>query len=217
MLGGYDRDALHVRARRATAPDGTKVPISLVYQKTLKSRRQQPALSDRLRLLRLLEHVDFSSNRFSLLDRGVVYALAHIRGGGELGKNWHDQGRMLNKKNTFTDFIAVAEHLVAQKYASKDRLVIEGGSAGGLLMGAVINMRPDLFKAVDRAGAVRGRHQHDARRDAAADRRRVRGVGQPEGERDEYDYMKSLQPLHQPRGEGLSGDAGEDVASTTAR
>ncbi len=90
----------------------------------------------------------FSSNRLSLLDRGVVYALAHIRGGGDLGKPWHDQGRMLNKKNTFTDFIAVAEHLIAQKYGAKDRLVIEGGSAGGLLMGAVTNLRPDLFKAV---------------------------------------------------------------------
>ena len=90
----------------------------------------------------------FSSNRVSLLDRGVVFAIAHIRGGGEMGKTWHDQGRMMKKKNTFTDFIAVAEHLIAQKYTARDRLVITGGSAGGLLMGAVVNMRPDLFKAV---------------------------------------------------------------------
>jgi oligopeptidase B len=90
----------------------------------------------------------FSSNRLALLDRGVSFAIAHIRGGGEMGKAWHDQGRMMNKKNTFTDFIAAAEFLVAEKYTAKDRLAIEGGSAGGLLMGAVTNMRPDLFKAV---------------------------------------------------------------------
>jgi oligopeptidase B len=90
----------------------------------------------------------FSSNRFSLIDRGVVFAIAHIRGGGEMGKAWHDQGRMMHKKNTFSDFIAAAEHLIAAKYSSRDRLVIQGGSAGGLLMGAVANMRPDLFRAV---------------------------------------------------------------------
>jgi oligopeptidase B len=90
----------------------------------------------------------FNSNRFTLIDRGFVYAIAHIRGGGELGKTWHDAGRMMSKKNTFTDFIAVAEQLITDKYTSKDHLVIEGGSAGGLLMGAVTNMRPDLFKIV---------------------------------------------------------------------
>ncbi len=91
--------------------------------------------------------VDFASNRFSLLDRGVIFGFAHIRGGGEMGKKWHDAGKMLNKKNTFTDFIAAAEHLIAQKYTG-DRLAIEGGSAGGLLMGAVTNLRPDLFHVV---------------------------------------------------------------------
>jgi len=92
--------------------------------------------------------VTFSSNDLSLLDRGFVVATAHIRGGGEMGKSWHDQGRMKNKINTFTDFIAAAEHLIHKKYTSKDRLSIVGGSAGGLLMGAVTNMRPDLFKIV---------------------------------------------------------------------
>ncbi|HEY8459069.1 MAG TPA: prolyl oligopeptidase family serine peptidase, partial [Blastocatellia bacterium] len=92
--------------------------------------------------------VDFSSNRLSLLDRGVIFGVAHIRGGGELGKEWHDMGKMMVKKNTFTDFIAAAEYLINEKYAAKDRLIITGGSAGGLLMGAVTNMRPDLFKAV---------------------------------------------------------------------
>jgi oligopeptidase B len=92
--------------------------------------------------------VEFSSNRLSLLDRGVIFGAAHIRGGGEMGKEWHDQGKMMAKKNTFTDFITAADYLVNEKYTSKDRLIITGGSAGGLLMGAVTNMRPDLFKAV---------------------------------------------------------------------
>jgi oligopeptidase B len=92
--------------------------------------------------------VTFSYARLALLDRGVIYALAHIRGGGEMGEVWRDQGRMMLKRNTFTDFIACAEHLIGQKYTSADRLAIQGGSAGGLLMGAVVNMRPDLFRVV---------------------------------------------------------------------
>jgi oligopeptidase B len=92
--------------------------------------------------------IGFSSDRLSLVDRGVSVAVAHIRGGGEMGKRWHDQGRMMAKRNTFTDFISAAEYLVAEGYTKGDRIVAEGGSAGGLLMGAVANMRPDLFKAV---------------------------------------------------------------------
>src|SRR5436309_10273444 len=92
--------------------------------------------------------VHFSSNRLSLLDRGVIFAVAHIRGGGELGKLWHDTGRMKQKRNTLADFVASAEHLIAQRFTSPQKLVIEGGSAGGLLMGAVTNMRPDLFRIV---------------------------------------------------------------------
>ena len=90
--------------------------------------------------------IGFSSNRLSLLDRGVIFAIAHIRGGGELGKPWHDAGRMHKKLNTFTDFIACAEFLIAAGYTSPEELIIEGGSAGGLLMGAVVNMRPELFR-----------------------------------------------------------------------
>ncbi len=159
----------------------------------------------------------FSSNRLSLLDRGVVIALAHIRGGGDLGKPWHDDGRMMKKKNTFTDFIAAAEHLIAERYTSADRLVIEGGSAGGLLMGAVVNMRPDLFQAVISKVPVRGRDQHDARRVAAAHRRRVRGVGQPRRTRRTTTTSRRYCPYTNLAAQAVPGDAGEDRRSTTAR
>jgi oligopeptidase B len=148
VLGGYDPARYTVEITRATAPDGTKVPMWLLYRKGLKRDGGSPALLRAYGSYGASESADFNSDVFSLVDRGVVYAEAFIRGGGELGKKWHDQGRMLQKKNTFTDFIAAAEHLVAEKYTSKDRLAITGGSAGGLLMGAVTNMRPDLFEVV---------------------------------------------------------------------
>ncbi len=148
VLGGYDRAQYASERIFATAPDGVKVPLSVVYKKTLVRDGRAPLYLYAYGSYGYPLPVTFSSNRLSLLDRGAVIALAHIRGGGDLGKPWHDDGRMLKKRNTFTDFIAAAEHLVAEKYGSKDRLVIEGGSAGGLLMGAVTNLRPDLFRAV---------------------------------------------------------------------
>ena len=148
VLGGYDPTRYASERRYATAVDGTKVPISVVYRKGFVADGRAPMLLTAYGSYGAPSDAEFNSNRVSLLDRGVVYAVGHIRGGGDLGKKWHDQGRMMSKKNTFTDFIAVAEALVADKYTSKDRLVIEGGSAGGLLMGAVTNMRPDLFHAV---------------------------------------------------------------------
>ena len=148
VLGGYDPDLYTSERRYATASDGTRIPISLVYKKGFVADGKAPMLLTAYGSYGAPNDAGFDSTVVSLLDRGVVYANGHIRGGGDLGKKWHDQGRMLSKKNTFTDFIAVAETLVADKYTSKDRLVIEGGSAGGLLMGAVTNMRPDLFKAV---------------------------------------------------------------------
>jgi oligopeptidase B len=128
--------------------DGARVPVSLVRRKGVPRDGSAPLLLTAYGSYGFSSPVSFSSNRLALLDRGVAFAIAHIRGGGELGKAWHDQGRMLHKKNTFTDFIAVAEHLIAQGYTSKQRLAVTGGSAGGLLMGAVTNMRPDLFKVV---------------------------------------------------------------------
>jgi oligopeptidase B len=148
VLGGYDPSRYTSERRYATAADGTRVPISVVYRKGFVADGKAPLLLTAYGSYGAPSDAEFNSNRVSLLDRGVVYAVGHIRGGGDLGKKWHDQGRMMSKKNTFTDFIAVAEALIADKYTSKERLVIEGGSAGGLLMGAVTNMRPDLFHAV---------------------------------------------------------------------
>jgi len=148
VLGGYDAGQYASERVHAPAADGTKIPISLVYRKGFKSNQKAPLLLIGYGSYGYPYAVTFSSNRLSLLDRGFVIAIAHIRGGGEMGKVWHDQGRMMNKMNTFTDFIAAAEHLIAEKYTSKKRLVITGGSAGGLLMGAVANLRPDLFGAV---------------------------------------------------------------------
>ena len=148
VLGDYDPDRYVAERRYATASDGTRIPISLVYRKGLEKNGQNPTLLMGYGSYGAPMFPTFNSNRISLLDRGFVYAIGHIRGGGEMGKKWHDHGRMMEKKNTFTDFIAVAETLIAEKYTSKDRLAIEGGSAGGLLMGAVVNMRPDLFHVV---------------------------------------------------------------------
>jgi oligopeptidase B len=146
VLGGYEPEAYQTERLHATAEDGTRVPVSLVYKKGLK--RPAPLVLYGYGAYGISIPAGFSSGRISLLDRGACYAIAHIRGGGELGKPWNDAGRMRNKVNTFTDFIAAAEHLIATGVTSSDRLVIEGGSAGGLLMGAVVNRRPDLFHAV---------------------------------------------------------------------
>jgi oligopeptidase B len=148
VLGGYDPARYESRRLHATAKDGTKVPVSLVFRKGLRQDGSAPLHLYGYGAYGSTVSAQFSPNRLSLLDRGFVAAMAHVRGGGEMGKPWHDQGRMMNKMNTFTDFIAVAEFLVAERYTSPDRLVIEGGSAGGLLMGAVANMRPDLLRAV---------------------------------------------------------------------
>ena len=146
--GGYEPARYRSERLHAMAADGTRVPISLVYRADLKRDGRAPMWLTGYGSYGMPYPVSFSPVRLSLLDRGVVCAFAHIRGGGDLGKTWHDAGRMLTKRNTFTDFIAVAEHLIAQRYTSGDRLAIEGRSAGGLLMGAVVNLRPDLFRAV---------------------------------------------------------------------
>jgi len=148
VLGGYDAAKYKVERFWVTAGDGAKIPVSMVYRKDLDPKAKNPLLLYAYGSYGASMSAGFSSGRFSLIDRGITYAIAHIRGGGEMGKEWHEQGRMMTKKNTFTDFIAVADHLLKEGYTSKEKLAISGGSAGGLLMGAVVNMRPDLFKAV---------------------------------------------------------------------
>jgi oligopeptidase B len=147
VLGDFDPARYRSERIHATASDGTRVPISLVYRAGTVRDGASPLLLAGYGAYGIPYPVTFSSSRLSLLDRGVTVGIAHVRGGGELGKRWHDDGRMLNKRNTFTDFIAAADTLVAQRYTAADRLVIEGGSAGGLLIGAVLNMRPDLGHA----------------------------------------------------------------------
>ena len=148
VLGGYDPTQYVSERVYARAEDGTRVPVSLVYRRDVPRNCSAPLYLTAYGSYGSSSSVSFSSSRLSLLDRGVIVALAHIRGGGEMGKAWHDDGRMLKKMNTFTDFIASARHLIAERYTSPQRLAISGGSAGGLLMGAVTNMQPELFRAV---------------------------------------------------------------------
>jgi oligopeptidase B len=148
VLGGYDPARYEAKRVWAVARDGTKVPISIVHRKGVALDGKAPLLLYGYGSYGSSGAPTFSSNRLSLLDRGVIFANAYIRGGGEMGEDWREQGRMMKKINTFNDFIDCAEYLVKNRYTSSDRLVIQGGSAGGLLVGAVTNMRPDLFKAV---------------------------------------------------------------------
>jgi oligopeptidase B len=145
--GGFDRTRYVTERTWATAPDGTRVPISLVSRRETPRDGTAPLLLYAYGSYGLSIPPDFSASRLPLLDRGMIYAIAHIRGGGELGEAWREQGRMLQKLNTFTDFVACAEHLIGAGYTSSDRLAIQGGSAGGMLVGGVVNMRPELFRA----------------------------------------------------------------------
>ena len=192
VLGGYDPQQYQseriyaVRRRR-------EVPISLVYKKGFVRDGRAPMLLYGYGSYGISIDPSFSSDRLSLLDRGFVYAIAHIRGGMDLGKPWHEDGRLLQKKNTFTDFIACAEKLIAEKYTSPAKLAIMGRSAGGLLMGAVANLRPDLFAAV-----VAGVPFVDSL-NTVLDASLPLTVGEYEelgdpSKREFYDYMKSYAP-----------------------
>jgi len=154
VLGGYDPSQYASERLWATARDGVKVPISIVYKKGFSrngNHGNAPLMLYGYGAYGYGTTPTFSSDRVSLLDRGMAYAIAHIRGGDEMGEQWREDGMLMKKKNTFFDFIDSAEFLIQQKWTSKDRLVIEGRSAGGLLMGAVVNLRPDLFRAVHAA------------------------------------------------------------------
>ena len=146
--GGFDCTLYASERFFAKAPDGVEIPVSVVYRKDLRQPGNNPLYVYSYGSYGYSLPIGFNSNRLSMMDRGFVMAYAHIRGGGDMGKPWHDAGRLTQKRNTFTDFIAVTEHLIAHRYGDPQRVAIEGGSAGGLLMGAVANMRPDLFRAV---------------------------------------------------------------------
>ena len=148
VLGGFDSSNYKTERINATSPDGKSIPISLVYHKDTKKNGQNPLLLYGYGSYGISLDPYFSSIRLSLLDRGFIYAIANVRGGEELGRKWYEDGKMLNKKNSFDDFICVAEYLKENKFVHPEKLFAMGGSAGGLLMGAVINMRPDLWKGI---------------------------------------------------------------------
>ena len=148
VLGGFDAQQYETERMFATAKDGIQIPISIVYKKGFIKDGNSPLLLYAYGSYGISMDASFSSVRLSLLNRGFAFAIAHIRGGQELGRYWYEDGKMMNKKNTFTDFIDCAEFLIAKKYSSSSHLYANGGSAGGLLMGAIINMRPDLWQGV---------------------------------------------------------------------
>ncbi len=148
VVGGYNPSDYKTERIYATATDGTKIPISLVYKKGLEKNGMTPLLLYAYGSYGISMDVNFSSTRLSLLNRGFIYAIAHIRGGEDLGRQWYEDGKLMKKKNTFTDFIDCGSYLIQQKYTSSNHLYAQGGSAGGLLMGAVINMAPALWNGV---------------------------------------------------------------------
>jgi oligopeptidase B len=148
VLGGFSPEDYQAERLYATASNGVKIPISMVYRKGMEKNGRNPLLEYGYGSYGASEDPYFDSSILSLLDRGFIYALVHIRGGSEMGRAWYEDGKLLKKKNTFTDFIACAECLIAEKYTCPEKLFAAGASAGGLLMGAVVNMRPDLFKGV---------------------------------------------------------------------
>ena len=175
---GHDPD--HYVTRRLMAPshDGELVPVSLIYHRDTPLDGSAPCLLYGYGSYGIAVPAAFNTNCLSLADRGFVYAIAHIRGGKDKGFSWYEDGKRAKKTNTFLDFIAVAEHLVAERYTAHDRIVAQGGSAGGMLMGAVANMAPEAFRRHHRRSAVRRRADHHARRHAAADPAGMAGMGQ---------------------------------------
>jgi oligopeptidase B len=148
VVGGYNKDDYATERVFVTARDGKKVPLSIVYKKGMKKDSTNPLLLTGYGSYGSTSYATFNANRLSLLNRGFIVALAHIRGGQEMGREWYDEGKMMNKKNTFTDFIDCGEYLAKEKYTSPKHLYALGGSAGGLLMGAIANMAPDLWHGI---------------------------------------------------------------------
>ncbi len=208
VLGGFSVDDLEEHRLWATAPDGEQVPISLVVRRDARAQGAVPTLLYGYGSYEASMDPSFSVARLSLLDRGAAFAIAHVRGGGEMGRRWYDDGKILRKQNTFTDFAACARHLLDTGWSST--LVAEGASAGGLLMGGG---QPGA-RAVRRdrgRGAVRGQPDHDARRLAPPDRHGVRRVGQPRGRSRGLRLRRGVRPLRQRHRPGLPADPGRDL------
>ena len=209
--GGFDRELYASDRIFATAEDGVRVPVSLVYRKDMRDGKN-PLYVYGYGSYGYTLPVGFNANRLSLLDRGLVMAYAHIRGGGDMGKPWHDAGKMLVKRNTFTDFIAAVEHLTAEGYGDPTRVAIEGGSAGGLLMGAVTNLRPELFRAV--LSHVPFVDVMNTMLDASLPLTvpEYEEWGNP-NEEEYFKYMLSYSPYDNFEARKLSGDVSQDFAA----
>ncbi len=194
VIGGYDKTNYVTERLWAKAKDGSKIPISLVYKKGFKKDGQQPLLLYAYGSYGASMDASFSSARLTLLDRGFCYAVAHIRGGEEMGRQWYEDGKLMKKKNTFTDFIDCAEFLIAEKFTGKEHLYINGGSAGGLLMGVVVNMRPDLWRGVVADVPFVDVVTTMLDESIPLTTNEFDEWGNPK-EKDAYDYMKSYSPL----------------------
>jgi oligopeptidase B len=194
VLGGYNANDYVTERLYATAKDGVKIPVSIVYKKGLVKDGNAPLLLYGYGSYGINMNVSFSSNRLSLLNRGFVFAIAHIRGGQEMGRQWYEDGKMMKKKNTFTDFIDCGEFLIKEKFTSASHLYAQGGSAGGLLMGAVLNMAPDMWHGV--IAQVPFVDVVNTMLDASIPltTNEYDEWGNPEKSKEAYDYMKSYSP-----------------------
>jgi oligopeptidase B len=193
VLGGFDPNQFETERLFATANDGTQIPISIVFKKGFIKDGHAPLLLYAYGSYGISMDASFSNVRLSLLNRGFAFAIAHIRGGQELGRYWYEEGKMMNKKNTFTDFINCAEFLITNQYSSTNHLYANGGSAGGLLMGAIINLRPDLWKGI--IAAVPFVDVVTTMSDASIPltTNEYDEWGNP-ADKESYDYMKSYSP-----------------------
>ena len=201
----------------APAADGETIPISLLYRKDLALDGTAPCLLYGYGAYGISIPAAFSSNRLSLVDRGFVYAIAHVRGGSEKGWRWYREGKLAKKMNTFTDFIAASEYLSKNGWCAPGKIVAEGGSAGGTLIGAVGNMRPDLYAGADRRSAFCRRAQHHARRDAAAHAAGMAGMGRSDPRRRGISNNPGLLALRERARAELSGDPRTGGSDRSAR
>jgi oligopeptidase B len=212
VLGDFDRTRYTASRRWVTAADGARIPVSLIHRADVPLYDVDggnPVLLYGYGSYEACMDPYFSVFRLSMLDRGVVYAVAHVRGGGEMGRAWYEQGKELNKRNTFTDFIAVADDLIAAGLTTPQKMVAEGGSAGGLLMGAVANMAPDRFAGIEAVVPVRRPADLDPQAGTAADGHRVGGVGRSVPRSGGLRLHGGLRTVRERHGPGVSADPGD--------